>query len=82
MQGGGNYFFAKADPSRQGILLLYGGEAEDFRLRPLGPGHHKWDAARGQGMDLLLSFAHAGGEQLRRFIESDLNGRYRPPLNG
>ena len=73
---GGVYAFTKEN-SDGTHKVLYVGETESFRDRPLGWGHHKWGEATRMGITRICVLQTSN----RVFIQNKLIEAYQPPLN-
>ena len=72
----GVYLFTKRD-SNKTHDILYIGETESFRDRPLGWGHEKWGSAIRMGLTHICVLQTSNRES----IERKLIAAYNPPLN-
>lgn len=73
----GVYVFTKRDNSNRKHRILYIGETDSFKDRPLGWGHEKWGAATREGITHICVLQTAD----RVFIQSQIIDNYNPPLN-
>ena len=72
----GVYVFTKRDNNLR-HQILYVGETESFKDRPLGWGHEKWGSATRAGVTHICVFPTRN----RVYIQNQLIAKYNPSLN-
>ena len=73
----GVYVFTKRDDSNREHSILYIGQTDSFKKRPLNWPHHKYGAATRKGMTHICVLQTSNRER----IENKLIENYNPPLN-
>ena len=79
----GVYMFTERSVSHHGggtHEILYIGETQSFRDRPLGWGHHKWEAANRLGVTHICVL-RIDSRANRVTIQNRLIAAHQPPLN-